>query len=242
MAPCVGRIEGDALVVGGRTSRVREQPLHGFRDAGRVTLLDHETIFPRMHEGVALTPPHVDDFVRHRVGVADGRDRVAVLHQEGHRAVAEVHLQAGARCAHARVAGDHQYARRRARRDGVDRSAQRGDAGAQRAAVVRRANVAPQVESAGNQRRGLLLFERVGGGGEEHTVDARAIETAQAVDGSGDAHRHAVFVVPGDGLLGPAIPAPVLARLSGDGRQRQAGRRHVGAVGSDADHVDSLRG
>ena len=43
------------------------------------------------------------------------------------------------------------------------------------------------------------------GRGEEDGVDAGAVEAAQTVQRRRDAHRHAVFVAPGDGALGSAV-------------------------------------
>ena len=87
-----------------------------------------------------------------------------------------------------------------------------------------------KVESARNERSGLLLLERLRGRGEEHPVDGASVEAADAVHRCGHAHGDRILVVPRDGLLG----ASVFRSTASERAERQPGRRHVGPVGNQS--------
>ena len=232
----VGRVEGDAREVFRRRSGALEQALHGLEHARVIALLEHEALLPGVDEAVALGAPEIDELLGDAVEGLEGRDRIRRPDEEGGRAVAPAALEARARRAHAAVARHDEHAARGAGGDGVRRGAERAEAGAQRAAEVGAAHVAAQVEGLREERRALLLAERVAGGGEEQGVDAGPVEAAQAVHSGRDRHRDGVLVVPGDGLLRAAVLGRAPAER-GEGKPRG---RHVGAVADDAGSGHSL--
>ena len=187
-------------------------------------MVDDEPVLPCVHERVALAPPHVDDLVGDRVPGVETRRDVSVADEERRRPVAEVGLERRARGGHSRVAGDDEHSRRRPRLDRVEGGAERRRTRAQRIADVGGHDVAPQVERLRDDRRALLLLERVRGGREEDAVDGRPVDTLETADRGGHRHGEGVLVPVGHRLLGAAGLA------AADDRQRHPQHRDVRAV------------
>src|SRR5205809_2125473 len=232
----VGTVEHQLREVLRPEPRLRQQPAHHLAHAGAVAVVDDEAVLPRVHEGIALGAPHVDDLVRDRVARRERERDVLRACQEGRGAVAQARLERRARRRHTRLAGDHQDALRRAGLHRIERGAERGRARAQRVAHVGRHDVAAEVERARHERRGLFLLERIGGGCEEDAVDGRTVDPPQAVDRRRYRHRDRVLVPVGDRLLGAAR----LRGAAADRGQGEAQHGDVGAVRGDADHRANL--
>src|SRR5437870_1358901 len=148
----VGTVEHQLREVLRPEPRLRQQPAHHLAHAGAVAVVDDEAVLPRVHEGIALGAPHVDDLVRDRVARRERERDVLRAYQEGRGAVAQARLERRARCRHPCLAGDHQDALRRAGLHRVDRDAERGRARAQRVAHVRRNDIAAEIERPRDQR------------------------------------------------------------------------------------------
>ena len=69
--------------------------------------------------------------------------------------------------------------------------------------------------------------------GEVDGVDCGPVAARKAIEGGRHGHRHRVFVVVGNGLLGPAL----LRRTPLDQGEGEARHRDVGAVRDDSSHV-----
>jgi hypothetical protein len=225
----VGRVERDAREVRALRARPLEQPPYRLDEARLVALLQDEALLPAVDEAVALGAPDVDDLLGHLMEAVDRRDRVLTADEERGGAVADRALEGRAGRGQAAVARDDEHAPRRAGGHRVERAPQRVEAGAQRAAEVRGADVAAQVESLREERRTLLLAEGIRRRREEHAVDRTAVEAAQAVHRGRHGHGDGVLVVPGDRLLGAAV----LRGPPADRREREPRRRDVGAPRDD---------
>jgi len=187
--------ENQFLHVIHRNIQFLEQAVHRFGNDFGIAFFPEPPLFPGVVELGFGSPVMIHEIVGEGVGTQELRHNVFIPNQDRRRAVAEPHFVKAGRTGLPFVGRGHQNGFSAPRFDDIQSGQESGRAGPLARRKIRRIDVAPQIQSRGQNAGILAIQERQARGAQVSRIDFCFVFSNQTIHGRGDGHRQAVLIV-----------------------------------------------